>query len=54
MMPDLGAYATTVLLSYGVSVVLLGGLIATTLVRSARVRRDLAEAEEARRRRHAQ
>ncbi len=47
MMPDLGKYAATVLSAYGVSLVLVAGLIAVSLWRSARVRKALA-AQEAR------
>ncbi len=47
-MPDLGAYAIPVLAAYGVTLALLGGLVATSLTRAARVRRALAEAEAAR------
>jgi len=45
MMPDLGGYAAAVLGAYGVTLGLLAGLIARSLLRSARVRRALAEAE---------
>jgi heme exporter protein D len=44
-MPDLGEYAFIVLASYGVTVVLLGALVALSLWRAARVRRALSEAE---------
>lgn len=44
-MPDLGAYAFEVLAAYGVTLVLLGGLTAASLIRAARVRRLLAETE---------
>lgn len=47
MMPDLGKYTATVLSAYGVSLVLVAGLIAVSLWRSARVRKALA-AQEAR------
>lgn len=46
-MPDLGKYAVTVLSAYGVSLVLVAGLIVASLWRSARVRKALA-AQEAR------
>ncbi|MFD1914344.1 heme exporter protein CcmD [Halodurantibacterium flavum] len=46
MMPDLGRYALEVALAYGVSLALLGALIAGTLWRGARVRRALAEVEK--------
>ncbi len=45
MMPDLGKYAATVLLAYGVSLGLIAALIAASLLRSARLRRALARAE---------
>lgn len=44
-MPDLGPYAVPVLSAYGATLVLIGGLIAWTLVRDARVRRALREIE---------
>lgn len=44
-MPDLGAYATEVLTAYGVSLVLLGGIVALTIWRGRRVRRQLAQFE---------
>ncbi len=47
MMPDLGKYAFTVLSAYGVSLVLLLGLVVMSLRRSGRVRRAL-EAQEQR------
>ena len=40
MMPDLGAYAGTVLAAYGVTVALLAGLVAVSCWRAARVARD--------------
>jgi len=45
MMPDLGKYALYVLTAYGASVGLLAVLVAMSWVRSARVKRLLAEAE---------
>lgn len=45
MMPDLGKYAGAVLSAYGASVVLIIGLVALSLWRSARVRRALEEVE---------
>lgn len=48
MMPDLGSYAATVLGAYGVTIALLGGLVAASLLRAGRVRRDLARLEAAR------
>ncbi|MCW1932423.1 heme exporter protein CcmD [Pararhodobacter zhoushanensis] len=44
-MPDLGTYATEVLLAYAVSLGLLALLITWTWARSRRVRRDLAALE---------
>ncbi|MEO0915236.1 MAG: heme exporter protein CcmD, partial [Pseudomonadota bacterium] len=45
VMPDLGDYAGPVLLAYGVSLVLLGGLVVWSLVRNARVKAELARQE---------
>ena len=45
-MVDLGKYALPVLLSYGVTALLLGLLVAVTLWRGAKMRRALAEAEK--------
>ncbi|MBD3679212.1 MAG: heme exporter protein CcmD [Rhodobacteraceae bacterium] len=45
MMPDLGKYAVTVLSAYGISFVLLAGIVAMTMIRSRRVKRELEEAE---------
>lgn len=45
MMPDLGKYAVTVLAAYGATAVLVGGLVAVSLRRAARVRRALERAE---------
>ena len=42
-MPDLGAYAGTVLAAYGVTIGLLAVLIGTSLWRSARVRTKLSK-----------
>jgi heme exporter protein D len=52
MMPELGKYAAEVLLSYGVSLFLMAGIVGWSFVRAARVRRALDEAE-ARSKRHA-
>jgi heme exporter protein D len=53
MMPDLGRYADTVLAAYGVTIILLGLLIAASLWRNGRVRRALERAEaDVRGRRH--
>jgi heme exporter protein D len=51
MMPDLGKYAGAVLSSYGISLLLLAAIVALSLWRGARVRRQLEEVE-ARRRDH--
>lgn len=45
MIPDLGKYAGAVLSSYGVSLGMLAGLVAMSLWRAARVRRQLDEIE---------
>jgi heme exporter protein D len=47
-MPDLGAYAAAVLSAYGISILLIAGLVGWSFLRAARVRRDL-DAAEARR-----
>lgn len=44
-MTEIGKYTVTVLSAYGVSALLLGGLIWHTLVANARARRDLARHE---------
>ncbi|WP_420003079.1 heme exporter protein CcmD [Arenibacterium sp. LLYu02] len=49
-MPDLGKYADTVLSAYGVSILLLAGLLVLTLRRGAKVRAQLKEVEERMRR----
>ena len=46
MMPDLGKYAAEVLTAYGITAVLLIGIVALTFWRGARVKRALARAEE--------
>ncbi|MBC57465.1 MAG: heme exporter protein CcmD [Confluentimicrobium sp.] len=48
MMPDLGKYAVAVLSSYGVTLALLAGLVGLTLLRGARVRRQLDAVEQRR------
>ncbi len=48
MMPELGKYAGAVLSAYGVTLVLLAGLVAATLLRGAQVKRALEEAERRR------
>ncbi len=45
MMPELGKYAGVVLTSYAVGIVLIGGLVALTLWRGAKVRAALRLAE---------
>lgn len=45
MMPDLGKYAEAVLSSYAVSILLIAVLIAVSVRRSNRVRKDLQEVE---------
>ncbi|RSK33656.1 heme exporter protein CcmD [Rhodovulum iodosum] len=44
-MPELGKYAAAVLSSYGISLVLMIGLVVLSLMRGARVRRQLDEVE---------
>lgn len=44
-MIDLGRYAGTVLAAYGVSLVLIGGLVWQTVAANARARRALEEHE---------
>ncbi|MBB3995362.1 heme exporter protein D [Sulfitobacter undariae] len=46
MMPDLGKYATEVLSAYGVTFILIGALLAITLIRGAKARAALRRAEE--------
>lgn len=48
MMPDLGKYAFTVLGAYGASIGLLAALVALSLWRGAKVRRQLEQIEERR------
>jgi heme exporter protein D len=45
MIPDLGRYAVTVLAAYGVTFALIAGLVGLSVLRGARVRRELARAE---------
>ncbi|WP_149142441.1 heme exporter protein CcmD [Gemmobacter caeruleus] len=45
MMPELGKYAFAVLSSYAVSLGLIGGLVALSVWRYARVKRALTAAE---------
>ncbi len=44
-MPDLGKYAVTILSAYGVTIVLLAGIILASLVRARQTKRQLAELE---------
>ena len=46
MMPELGKYAATVLSAYGVSIVLILGLVAVSMIRAAKVKRQLQDIEE--------
>jgi len=48
MTPDLGPYAGTVLGAYGVTLLLLGGLVLVSVLRAGRVRRALARLEAGR------
>ena len=45
MMPDLGRYAVEVLSAYAVSILLLAGIVALSVLRARKVRRELDEAE---------
>lgn len=45
MIPELGKYALTVLASYGVTLVLLAGLVIGTVWQARHVRKRLAEQE---------
>ena len=44
-MPDLGKYAVEVLLAYGVTIALLAGIVAVSVVRARAMRRALDDAE---------
>ena len=44
-MPDLGKYATEVISAYGVSLLLLAGLVLLSLRKGRRARADLARIE---------
>lgn len=48
MMPDLGRYSVEVLSAYGVSLVLLAGVVVISVWRARKVRGQLARVEEAR------
>jgi heme exporter protein CcmD len=45
MMPDLGAYAFEIFMSYGISLGLLGGLIGLSIVQARRVKAALERIE---------
>jgi len=45
MIPDLGKYATEVLSAYGVSILLLVGVIWASIRRSSRVKAQLTQVE---------
>jgi len=45
MMPDLGKYAATVLSAYGISLVLIAGVIVLSMVQSRRAKHKLKDAE---------
>lgn len=47
-MPDLGKYAGDVYMAYGITLALLAGLIWRSLARSAKVKRQLKDAEDRR------
>ena len=44
-MPDLGKYAVEVLAAYGVSLLLLGGLVLLSVRRSRQIKAQLAKVE---------
>lgn len=50
MMPDLGKYAASVLSAYGVSLLLLAGIVLLTLRRGRAARKSLEDIESTRRR----
>ena len=45
-MPELGKYAATVLSAYGVSIALILGLVAVSMMRAVRVKKQLRDVEE--------
>lgn len=47
-MPDLGKYAATVLLAYGVSVPILIAVVAQSIIRNRSLRKKLSEVEQRR------
>ena len=48
MMPDLGKYAFTVLLAYGVSGLVLAALVLQSLIRHRSLRQKLSDVEDRR------
>ncbi len=46
MMPDLGNYAAAVLSSYALSLTLIAGLVAASVVRARRIKQKLADIEK--------
>ena len=48
MMPDLGKYTGDVLIAYGVSLLILGGIVLISILRARAVRARLAAAEQRR------
>ena len=44
-MPDLGRYAFEVLLAYGITIVLVGGLVVASVLSARRARHRLGDAE---------
>ncbi len=46
MMPDLGKYADTVLSAYGISILLLLGLVMLSLRRGRKVREEMERTEQ--------
>ena len=49
MIPDLGTYSVNVLGAYGISLVLLAGIVLLTVWRARRIKARLIETEEQRR-----
>ncbi len=46
MMPELGKYTDTVLSAYGVSLLLILGLVVVSILRARKVKNQLQEVEE--------
>ncbi|VAV99657.1 Cytochrome c-type biogenesis protein CcmD, interacts with CcmCE [hydrothermal vent metagenome] len=44
-MPELGKYAETVLSAYAASIVLIVGLVAVSIIRSAKIKKQLQDVE---------